>query len=60
MQTKNMEITEYFNDTKIPQLFYDFAKNPVIILPDEAKKFFKRIIPEDEGFMVIAIPKRLR
>ncbi|MBA7493250.1 hypothetical protein ES702_03807 [subsurface metagenome] len=54
---RKTKVIEYHNDTKTPQIFYDFAMNPVTILPGETKKYFSKIIPEDKGFMTIAIPK---
>jgi len=54
---RKIEIVEYFNDTGIDQLKYDYAKNPIIIHPGETRRYKAKIIyPKDEK-TVIAIPK---
>jgi len=58
MEGREVEEIEYFNDTKIPQLFWDYAMNPVVILPGKKRKYFSKIIPEKGKKTVIAIPKR--
>lgn len=60
MKGKKVETITYFNDTQVDQLRYDGMQNVIVIHPGETRTYISKIIPEDRGFMTIAIPKRLR